>query len=158
MVLLLPVLSCTQQAGNSKAYTIAIDSLQRQVNDIKENYRPGLGEIMIDIQMHHGKLWFAGKNNNWKLAAYEIGELKEMFTAAGKLETDRPEVKDIPAIYPAVDSLALAITQQNARAFKESFQVLTNTCNTCHREHHFEFNVISIPASPPVTNQDFSVH
>ena len=34
-------------------------------------YKPGLGEFMTATQLRHAKLWFAGKDNNWDLAAYE---------------------------------------------------------------------------------------
>jgi len=40
-------------------------------------YAPGLGEFMTATQLRHAKLWFAGKENNWDLAAYEIDEIAE---------------------------------------------------------------------------------
>ena len=43
----------------------------------KEPYAPGLGEFMTATQLRHAKLWFAGKMNNWDLAAYEIDEIAE---------------------------------------------------------------------------------
>ena len=48
----------------------------------KEPYNPGLGEFMTATQLRHAKLWFAGKDNNWDLAAYEIDEIKEGFEDA----------------------------------------------------------------------------
>jgi len=41
------------------------------------SYKPGFGEFMGGIQVHHEKLWFAGTNQNWKLAGFEIHEIKE---------------------------------------------------------------------------------
>ena len=110
---------------------------------------------MSGIQTHHAKLWFAGINANWKLSEYEIDEIREMFETAKEFETDRPEVSNIPMIYSALDSVSNAIKQQNVESFKNSFQSLTTTCNSCHQTVHFEFNVITIPTAPPVTNQDF---
>ena len=43
---------------------------------------------MGGIQTHHAKLWFAGLNNNWKLAEYEIDEIKERFEQAQEIETN----------------------------------------------------------------------
>lgn len=147
--------ACSQHSNTDNTAASAVDSLRRQVAELKEKYKPGLGEIMSGIQMHHAKLWFAGINNNWKLAVYETGEIKEMLEWAKEIETDRPEVKDIPMIYPALDSISAAVEQQNSKLFKSSFLLLTNTCNNCHTAHHFEFNTITIPATPPVTNQAF---
>src|SRR5271169_1744670 len=51
----------------------------------KEPYEPGLGEFMTATQLRHAKLWFAGKSNNWDLAAYEIDEIKEGLEDAARL-------------------------------------------------------------------------
>ena len=134
------------------------DSLTAQLHKMMEKYSPGLGEIMGGIQTHHAKLWFAGMNNNWKLSEYEIDEIKERFEQASEIETSRPEVRMIPMVYPAIDSVTNAIKQKNIQAFTAGFQLLTNSCNNCHTANHFEFNIITIPTAPPVTNQDFKVH
>lgn len=123
-----------------------------------EKYAPGLGEIMVGIQMHHAKLWYAGINDNWKLAQYEIDELKERFEQARDIETNRPEVKMIPMMYPSIDSINNAIIHKNLTQFKSGFQLLTASCNSCHSANNFEFNIITIPTAPPVSNQDFKVH
>jgi hypothetical protein len=158
IITILCCISCAQSNAGDKINTAAIDSLSRQLKELKEKYKPGLGEIMGGIQLHHAKLWFAGINNNWKLSAFEIDEIKELLESAKEIETDRPEIKNLPMIYPAVDSVAVSIRQQNPVAFKRCFQLLTVTCNSCHVASHFEFNVITIPSAPPVTNQDFKVH
>jgi hypothetical protein len=137
---------------------ILLSSCSQSDKNNKEIYKPGLGEIMNVVQLHHAKLWFAGINQNWKLADYEIGELKEMFTAAQTYCSSRPEVKDIPIIFPAIDSLNNSIKGKNIAAFKSGFTLLTKTCNACHQQNHFEFNVITVPAAPPVSNQDFTPH
>lgn len=130
---------------------------QTDNSSVRQQYKPGLGEIMSDIQTHHAKLWFAGLNANWKLSEYEINEIREMLQTAKEIETDRTEVNNIPMIYGDLDSVSNAIKAQNVEQFKNSFQSLTNTCNSCHRTVNFEFNVITIPTAPPVTNQDFKV-
>ncbi len=130
-----------------------IDSLKKVVSEMK----PGLGEIMLGIQTHHAKLWFAGKNSNWKLADFEMDEIHELLDMAQKIETDRPEISYLPMIFPPLDSLSASIKNQNEKSFETNFQTLTNTCNNCHTTTHFEFNVITIPTAPPVNNQDFNV-
>ena len=112
---------------------------------------------MGGIQTLHAKLWFAGINANWKLADYEIKEIKERLVEAVEVETNRSEVKTISMIYPSIDGVSDAIKNQNIQTFKESFQLLTNTCNSCHSAVNFGYNVITIPTVPPVTNQDFKV-
>ncbi|MEP6948385.1 MAG: hypothetical protein ABI863_03895 [Ginsengibacter sp.] len=150
--------SCSQNPPANQGTTSNTDSLTAHLDKMMEKYAPGLGEIMGGIQTHHAKLWCAGVNDNWKLCEYEIDEIRERFEQAAEIETSRPEVKMIPMIYPAIDSVASAIKQKNKQAFTTGFQLLTNSCNSCHTANHFEFNVITIPTAPPVTNQDFKVH
>ena len=136
-----------------------ISGLQKQVYELQkkvdESYKPGLGEFMSNIQIHHAKLWFAGINKNWNLAQFEIDEIKETFDDIKKFESEREEVKVLPIINPAIDSIKSAINNKSLSSFKTDFINLTNTCNACHKEVHYEFNKVKIPDSPPFSNQVF---
>jgi len=134
-------------------------SLQKQNDSLKQalaqTYKPGLGEFMSAIQVHHAKLWFAGQNANWRLATFEMGEIQESVDDINKYCTDRPEIKSLPMLYPALDSLNNAVKMKSLKQFQPAFIMLTKTCNSCHQTTHHEFNVIKIPDTPPFTNQDF---
>ena len=67
---------------------------------------PGLGELMSLQQMRHVKLWFAGKAGNWKLADYELDELKEGFQDVVRLH---PTHKDSPV--PIPEAVAKIMTE-----------------------------------------------
>lgn len=136
--------------NDSAAMQAKIDSLSNQVN---RSYRPGLGEFMMGVQVHHAKIWFAGKNQNWDLADFEVGEIKETLNDVKQYCTDRPEIKSLPIIYPALDSLSAAIKAKSPQQFEKSFIFLTRSCNDCHETTHHGFNVIKIPDVPPITNQ-----
>lgn len=144
--------TCTQQAGNTRALQNQIDSLQSKLSN---SYKPGLGEFMSSIQVHHDKLWFAGKEQNWELADFEINEIKEIVDDIKKFCPDRPEVSDLGMIEPPLQSVSKAIEQKNSDGFKNSYLVLTATCNTCHQATKHGFNVITVPTVPPFSDQDF---
>ncbi len=135
------------------------EKLQNEIDSLKtepkNTYKPGLGEFMLAIQTHHAKLWFSGINENWALANFEVGEIKETFDNAIKYLPERIETKDIPMIYPALDSLESSIKNKDLNMFSNNFKILTQTCNECHKAVNFEFNVIKTPTSEPVSNQDF---
>ena len=148
------MLGCNTDSGGDNAILQGrIDSLQRRLDDA---YKPGLGEFMSGIQVHHAKLWFAGNAGNWKLADFEIGEIKETLDDIEKYCTDRPEVSSLPMIRPPVDSVSAAIRSGNLPAFRNAFLLLTTFCNNCHRVTKHEFNVIKVPDTPPFTNQVFT--
>src|SRR4030095_3557949 len=147
--------SCNQQSDTDKIKVLQtrIDSLENMLND---TYKPGFGEFMSSIQVHHNKLWFAGQNQNWKLADFEIHEIMEAVEEIQKYQTERKESKLIGLITPALDSLNAAIQQKSPALFKSSYISLTNSCNNCHRATAFEFHVVKMPDNPPFSNQDFS--
>lgn len=144
--------ACNQQADNSQQLQAQIDSLK---NKLDNSYKPGFGEFMSSIQVHHAKLWFAGTNNNWKLAYFEMHEIQESLDDIQQFNTHRPEAKAIGMINPAIDSVSNAIKLQNQQLFENSYTLLTNSCNNCHKATEHEFNVVTIPSNPPISNQSF---
>ena len=144
--------ACNPQADKTQQLQIQIDSLKSRLDN---SYQPGFGEFMSSIQVHHAKLWFAGINNNWELADFEIHEIQESLDDIQQFNTDRLEAKTIGMISPAIDSVSNAIKQKNQLLFKSSYTLLTNTCNNCHKATKHEFNVVTIPAIPPISNQSF---
>ena len=145
--------SCNRPNPQVQELQSRIDNLQ---NALDGTYKPGFGEFMSAIQAHHAKLWYAGKNENWKLADFEIHELLEAVEDIGHYQAGRPESKMIGMILPALDSVGNALAQKSPSQFERSYTALTNACNNCHRETQFGFNVVRVPESPSFPNQDFS--
>jgi hypothetical protein len=144
--------ACTQENNIEKALQSQIDSLQIQLDNA---YKPGFGDFMGSIQNHHNKLWFAGFNENWELAAFEIHELEELFEDIKTLYPDRDETQTIPMIEPGLVAVNNAIKKQNIEEFKQGYITLTNSCNTCHQANKHDFIKIIVPTSPSYSNQDY---
>jgi len=144
--------SCQGAGADSSPLQSRIDSLEKK---LAHTYKPGLGEFMSGIQVHHAKLWFAGVNGNWPLADFEVHEIMESIDDIKAFNTDRAEIKQLPMIQGPLDSINVAIQQKSDTRFKAAFRLLTSTCNNCHQITSHGFNVIKIPDTPPFTNQDF---
>jgi hypothetical protein len=155
MIMAMALFSCSRENQRIEVLQQRIDSLE---NLLEDSYRPGFGEFMSNIQSHHAKLWFAGQNLNWKLADFEISEIRETVDDIRKYETEREESKTIQLILPALDSVSNAIQREDPELFKNEYILLTNTCNSCHRVTQFEFNVVKIPDQQTFSNQDFKIH
>src|ERR1700722_3426924 len=115
----------------------------------KEPYAPGLGEFMTATQLRHAKLWFAGKKNNWDLAAYEIDEIAEGLEDA---EKQFPTHDGIPVadmikanIDPVVAELRKAVGAKSSTKFAVAFDKLTSACITCHTgaNKHFRASALT---------------
>jgi hypothetical protein len=146
------LLGCGNGSAETKKLQARIDSLEKE---LATGYKPGLGEFMSGIQVHHAKLWFAGINQNWPLAGFEIHEIEEALEDIREFCKDRPESKSVEMIRPAIDSVASSILQKNLVLFKNGYTFLTATCNNCHQATEHGFNVVTIPSTTPVANQDF---
>ena len=125
-----------------------------------KDYVPGLGEFMAATQVRHAKLWFAGKNNNWALAAWEVDEIKEGLEDAAKLHATHdgiPVAEMIKTIIdPRLEKLEKAIAARSSTQFIAAFDDLTDGCNSCHAAANKPFIRIQRPTAPPFSNQDFT--
>ncbi len=139
---------------------VAASAMLARAEPAKDRYLPGLGEFMTATQLRHAKLWFAGKNLNWGLAAYEVDEIKEGLEDASKLHAsfEGIAVADMikTIIAPRLDKLEKAIAAQSGTQFVSAFDDLTDGCNSCHAAAGKPFIRIQRPTAPPLSNQDFT--
>ena len=127
----------------------------------KEPYEPDLGEFMTATQLRHAKLWSAGKQNNWDLAAYEIDEIKEGLEDAARLHPKTFDGVPVAAmietiIDPRMEELEKAMRAKSEAKFIVAFDELTSGCNTCHVGANKPFIRIQRPTEFPLTNHNFA--
>lgn len=146
------------QPRSEKQYPAPPEAVAAHREEQHDNiYAPGFGEFMTRVQLHHGKLYFAGKNGNWALAEFSLHEIAEAIADIEKFCTERTEVKSLHLMQPALDSVAAAIGRKDAGRFQAGYEMLTAGCNSCHKQTQHGFIVITAPEIPPVTNQQFGI-
>ncbi len=128
-----------------------------------KGYLPGLGDLMnASMQVHHTKLWLAGRSQNWPLAAYELKELRE---TVDDVQTFAPAWRGVPigsmvvTLYPGFNALDGAVKARDAAAFNAAFHQLTAACSACHAAaSHPEIRIIvpSPDESSKFVDQDFT--
>src|SRR5262245_57071804 len=128
--------------------------------DLPKTYLPGLEQFMNVILVEHNKLWFAGQARNWPLAAYELGEIKEVMS---DVQDHIPTFKNLPladmldaVITREIAAVEKAIDAKDFKTFAAGYDQLTAACNTCHQGTEKGFIVIKRPTRPAFTNQDYS--
>ncbi len=121
--------------------------------------QPTLADLMTITQLRHFKLWYAHKENNWKLAGYELDQFERTIDRIKKLY---PRTSSIPQVdlirektEPAVSELHQAIQDKNNSQFERAFITITSACNQCHRVAGFDFIVVQVPHFSPFSNQNF---
>jgi hypothetical protein len=134
-------LACAQQSGKQGE-----DALEPEV-------LPRLSDIMVQQQMRHIKLWFAGNAGDWPLADYELDQLKDGFDDVAKLlggDLAQQHVGD------PLSQLEKSVDTKDHEAFVSAFDELSAGCNACHHTLDHAFIVIQRPALLPYSDQIFT--
>ena len=144
---------------NAQAPSPAKETPKETGKDTPKAYVPGLEQFMNVILMEHNKLWFAARERNWPLAAYELGEIKEIM---GDVQELVPTFKSLPladmldaVITKEIVTLEKAIEAKDFKAFAAGYDKFTAACNACHQGTENGFIVIKRPTQPAFTNQDY---
>ncbi len=116
---------------------------------------PKLADLMVSIQLRHIKLWFAGKNENWALADYEIAQIKGSLEDAADLYLDIP-VQFVTDTASPVKAIQDAIAANDGAKFAQGFKDLTASCNACHQAIGRGFIAITVPTASPFSDQSLS--
>jgi hypothetical protein len=113
-----------------------------------------LANIMLNMQLRHIKVWFAGRAKNWDLVKYEAEKLKADFDAATGFYRGLP-VEEIVAAAKPLNVLIDAAAKKDDALFTKSFNQLTDACNSCHAAGQVGVVRIRVPRTPPFDNQTF---
>jgi hypothetical protein len=120
---------------------------------------PGMGTVMSGVQLHFAKLYFAGKAKNSELAEFELHEVEENLDKAVTL---RPEEQGTNLVglndgfkQTQLAALKMAAQQKDWTTFQAAYTEAIGVCNGCHEETGHPFIVITVPAAPPVPNQQW---
>lgn len=120
------------------------------------NYVPGLGDLMGYLQVQHGKLWFAGSQQNWPLAAYTVDAISEGIADMIVLRPryKRESIVEMLKLLTAkpLQDLEQAVEKKDSALFVQAYDSLTEGCNVCHRNHDYGFIAIQRPTAPAWTN------
>ncbi|WP_448519745.1 hypothetical protein [Rhodoflexus sp.] len=155
-------LTACQSTSNESA------SLRNQLTDLKTEhatlektqYIPHLGWAMVQVQVYHAKLYFAGAAKNWDLAAYYVHELEEALEDVEKYHPEHEGVKIAELIraiaLPHVEKVEKTVEQKDAVAFSAAFSKLTASCNQCHQATGKAIIRIKTPPNAGLPNQDFT--
>jgi hypothetical protein len=123
-------------------------------------FKPAMDDLMtMLIQPRHIKLYYAGQQKNWTLAAFElnelVGALKRIGATIPKYRTFSVDATVGSIFAPKIQSMNAAIQSKNPAQFATAYGELTEACNTCHQGMEHDFLVIKVPDVPFYPDQDF---
>ncbi|MDN5923552.1 MAG: hypothetical protein L0H70_00975 [Xanthomonadales bacterium] len=130
-----------------------IAALEAQVAALKKAMpQPELGRQMLELQIRHDRLWWAGQAGNWNLAYYMVGELGEALRGIESSNGDAAELQPqklstlMPSIMnPAIKSVQQALATHDRAKFERAFDGLSAACSACHQVAGVSFLHIQRP-------------
>jgi hypothetical protein len=124
------------------------------------DFKPAMDDLMtMLVQPRHIKLYYAGQAKNWKLAGFQLDELRAALARIGRtIPTYRNIGVDtaVAAIFTdklkAVDA---AIKVADPAQFAVTYGEMTGACNACHAGMEHPFLVIKVPDANNYPDQEF---
>ncbi|MES0868346.1 hypothetical protein [Pseudovibrio sp. SCP19] len=110
---------------------------------------PGTHHWMPEIAYRLQSMYWAGKQQKWEFAEYQIDSMEKMI---GRVANARPKRG------PSIDTfkanvfgeLYKAVKTKDFEVFAEAVAITSTECTACHAKEGFDY--IAIPAVPPKPN------
>lgn len=105
----------------------------------------GLDQAMVEIGYRYGELTWAGKDQNWDYAAYQL----EKIQLALELALERRPKRRASAetfLKQGLPAMKTVIAQRDAAAFPQAATAFTARCNACHAQEKVAFLTVAPPA------------
>jgi hypothetical protein len=142
------------------ALTREVAELKAQVARLQQQQAsPELGQQMLELQIRHDRLWWAGHSGNWTLAYFMVGELGEALRGIERTNGDAAELQPeklsevMPSIMnPAVKEVQDALAKQDQAAFAQAYDRLSAACTACHQVAGNTFLIMQRPSTPLLDN------
>jgi hypothetical protein len=104
----------------------------------------GFDVAMVETGYRYGELYWAGQDQNWEFAKYQIEKIR---TAVKNGVERRPKRgPSAQVLEGALSGVEDAIAAKNPALFAERFAVLTASCNACHQTEGVPFVHVRPPA------------
>ncbi len=141
VIALVSFLSCGQNKNTQGEWIKGTEP--EKLKTIEKHLR-GLDMAMVETDYRYQELYWAGKDENWDYAAYQLVKIKLAIDNA--LER-RPKRAKSAAYFlnEVLPAMQKTVEQKDTAAFNRGFKVLTANCNTCHAMEKVPFFTVGTP-------------
>ncbi|HEY4266313.1 MAG TPA: hypothetical protein VGM72_13420 [Micropepsaceae bacterium] len=127
-------------------------------------FKPAFDDLMtMLVQPRHIKLYAAGQQKNWQLAAFELNEMRQALRRIGQTIPNYRSFKvdnSVASLFtPSAEAMDAAIKAKDPAKFNSAYGELTASCNACHQGMEHPFLVVKVPdsaAAATYADQDFA--
>lgn len=104
----------------------------------------GFDMAMVETGYRFNELYFAGEDQNWEYARYQAEKIGTAIQNGLERRPKRAASAQtfLNIVLPEVLN---AIQSKDINQFRQRFQSMLSTCNTCHRDEKVEFIPVVVP-------------
>ena len=120
-------------------------STEDQIKSIENQFR-GFDKTMVEIGHRYEQLYWAGQDENWKYASYQLNKMDAAIEDGLERRPKRAKSADhfISQVIPNVEE---AIKKKDSAAFNKNFATMVINCNSCHLNEKVPFIHVKIPVN-----------
>jgi len=135
---------CSDNQSTKNNHGTWLQGDQQHFAEAIERQFDGFSRTMMEVQYRYEELYWAGQDENWEYADYQ---LEHIFEAIEKGYERRPERKDnsLEFLKAPHDLMQQAIDARELELFNRNFFIYKKACMSCHIKEDVEFINIIIP-------------
>lgn len=134
--------SCSRQEEPVQGAWIQGDEAQK-IATIEKQFR-GFDLAMMEIGYRYQELYWAGQDENWEYADYQLEHLEVALRNGLERRPKRAQSAQhfLNRVLPDMQE---AVAGKDTAAFKSQYDVLTANCNSCHAMEKVPFFTVEKP-------------
>ncbi len=137
------IFSCQTDPQKEYETRWAGETMEEILGNIEEQFG-GFDQTMMETGYRYNELYWAGKDENWGYAEYQLDKI---LSSLEKGFVRRPDRRASSAQFTdqAAPRLMETIVSGSREAFLQSFNRFASSCNTCHAMEEVGFIQVIVP-------------
>ncbi len=145
LLFLLIIATACQQSGDQPAGSDGwLKGDVQQKFETVASHLGGFSIAMWQVDYRFHELYWAGKDMNWEYADHQIEELEETIEKGLERRPARAASAE-QFLTSAIPGVEEAIEAQDQEMFERRFNLMLNTCNSCHALEDMPFLTVKLP-------------
>jgi len=143
LLLVIVILACTQKNNHPAQGNWIKGSEKEQIETIEKQFR-GFDNAMVETAYRYQELYWAGQDENWDYAKYQIEKIK--LTIENGLQRRPKRAKSAEHFLTfTLPEMLKAVKSKDTAVFNSGFQFLRTACKNCHVMENVPFIQSIIP-------------
>lgn len=143
MIAVIIISACGGQTEQKLETRWAGEDLQEVIQNLESQFG-GFDQTMIQTNYRYNELYWAGHDENWGYADYQLDEMLDNLEK-GFIRRPARQASAAQFVDQAAPRLLQAIQAGDKNAFDEAFIRFASSCNTCHAMEDVAFIQMTIP-------------